>query len=186
MNALHTPRLEIRPWTQADVGAFHAIWGDPEVIFWGAAKDREASSAVLEKFLARCAGRPWPVAWHAVMERVPGDVVGNAMLEPARVAAGEAVGNVVLQPAAFAPGDLEVGWHLRRDAWGRGYASEAARALIDEAFARLPIDRLTCAILPDNHRSQRVAARLAFTRVGPIVHAGLPHDLLEVRRPRPA
>lgn len=169
MNVLHTPRLDMRPWGEGDVEAFHTIWGDPEVIFWGPAKDLEASRTLLAKFIARCAGKPWPVAWHAVTER----------------ATGNSVGNVVLQPAPFAPGDLEVGWHLKRDAWGRGYATEAARALIDEAFARLPVERLTCAILPDNRRSQRVAARLGFTRVGPIVHAGRHHDLLDVRRAAP-
>lgn len=164
---LRTARLEIRPWTPDEVEAFHAIWGDPEVIFWGAAKDREASRAFLAKVLGRCAGRPWPVAWHAVTERATGEIVGN----------------VVVQPASFAPGDYEVGWHLRRDAWGKGYASESGRAAIGEAFARLDVPRVVCAILPDNHRSQRVGARLGFTRVGPVMHAGLLHDLLEVRRP---
>jgi RimJ/RimL family protein N-acetyltransferase len=165
---LATPRLEIRPWAPDEAEAFHDIWGDPEVIFWGAAKDLAASRAAMERVTARCAGQPWPIAWHAVVERSSGSIVGD----------------VLLQPAPYAPGDLEAGWHFRRDAWGRGYATEAARALIDEAFARLPVERLTCVIMPSNQRSQRVAARVGFTRVGPIVHANLPHDLLEVRRPK--
>jgi RimJ/RimL family protein N-acetyltransferase len=167
MDRVRTSRLELRPWTPEDLDAFHAIWGDPEVVFWGPAKDRDASRAVMEKVRARCAGRPWPVGWHAIVER-----------EGARI-----VGNLVLQPAPFAPEDLEVGWHLKHDAWGRGYATEAAKALIEAAFERLPVPRLTCAILPYNLRSQRVAARLGFQRVGPIRHANMPHDLLEVRRP---
>lgn len=165
--SIETARLTIRPWAPSDLEAIHAIWGDPAVIFWGACKDVAASRALMAKVAARCAGLPWPVAWHGAIEKASGTMVGDVML----------------QPAPFAPGEIEVGWHFRRDAWGHGYATEAAAALIAEGFACLPNDRLVCAILPDNHRSQRVAARLGFKRTGPILHAGLPHDLLVLHRP---
>jgi RimJ/RimL family protein N-acetyltransferase len=138
------------------------------VIFWGAAEDVAASRDMLRRVLARCEGRPPPVGWHAILEGGSGEIVGN----------------VVLQPAPFAPGDLEVGWHLRRDRWGRGYATEAARALIVAAFARLATPRLVCAILPTNARSQAVARRLGFAlHARDVPHAGLPHDLWVVPRP---
>jgi RimJ/RimL family protein N-acetyltransferase len=163
---LVTPRLGIAPWTDDDVDAFHAIWGDPEVIFWGASAEREASRAMLARVIARCAGRPWPVAWHAVTLRESGEVVGN----------------VCLQPAPWDTTELEVGWHFRRSAWGHGYATEAARAVLEKAFEVLAPRRVVCAILPSNARSQRVAARLGFARyASDFPHGGLPHDLLEVR-----
>jgi RimJ/RimL family protein N-acetyltransferase len=165
--SIGTERLLVRPWVANDLAAVHAIWGDPDVIFWGACKDLDSSRALMDRVRARCAGKPWPVAWHGVIERATGTMVGD----------------VILQPAPFAPGEIEVGWHLRRDAWGHGYATEAAAALIAEGFACLPNDRLVCAILPENHRSQRVAARLGFVLVGPIVHANLPHNLFDLPRP---
>jgi RimJ/RimL family protein N-acetyltransferase len=170
VGAVRTPRLEIRPWRVEDAPTFHRIWGDPDVIFWGPAKDVDESAAMLRRARARCEGHPPPVGWHAILE---GD-------------GGEPVGNVVLQPAPFSPGDLEVGWHLRRDRWGRGYATEAARALMDEAFASLPVTRLVCAILPANRRSQEVARRLGFElHARDVLHGGLPHKVWVVHRVAP-
>ena len=167
---MRTERLRVRPWTEADAPAFHRIWGDPAVIFWGPAKDLAESRAILAKVAARCAAFPAPVGWYAILEGDGAEVVGNA----------------VLQPASYSPGDFEVGWHLRRDRWGRGYATEAARALIAEGFARLDVARLTCVILPSNVRSQAVARRLGFRlEAHDVIHAGLPHDLWVLPRPAP-
>ncbi len=164
---MSTARLQLRLWRLEDAESFHRIWGDPEVVFWGAAKDVTASRAMLVRVQERCAGLPAPVGWHAIIEAETGEIVGN----------------VVLQPAPFAPGDLEVGWHLRRDRWGRGYATEAARLLMGRAFASTSIARLVCAILPVNVRSQRVARRLGFAvAVSDVPHGGLAHDVWSVGR----
>lgn len=69
------------------------------------------------------------------------------------------------QPEGW-PG-TEVGWALRREAWGHGFAPEAARAAIDWAFETLGWDEVTHCIAPDNHASQAVARRLGSTRRGP-------------------
>jgi RimJ/RimL family protein N-acetyltransferase len=58
---------------------------------------------------------------------------------------------------------LELGWALIREHWGRGYATEAAAAIRDWAHARRPDDGLVSLITPDNLRSQRVAERLGAT-----------------------
>jgi RimJ/RimL family protein N-acetyltransferase len=58
--------------------------------------------------------------------------------------------------------ETEAGWVLRRDAWGRGYATEAARAFIDWGFASLPAPYFTAMIHPDNLASIRVACRLGM------------------------
>jgi RimJ/RimL family protein N-acetyltransferase len=56
----------------------------------------------------------------------------------------------------------ELGWTIRRDAWGNGYATEAARAVADWAFQELKIDRLISLIEPSNDRSVRLACRLGM------------------------
>lgn len=163
---LETARLTLRPWALEDAPEFHQLWGDPRVIFWGAAPDLAGSQAMLERVLARCTGLPAPHGWHAVRLRASGTLVGS----------------VALQPAPWDRGEREVGWHLCHDAWGQGYATEAARALIQAAFARLRVARVVCAILPSNARSQAVARRLGFTRYAQgVLHAGLDHDLFERR-----
>ncbi|MCC7139741.1 MAG: GNAT family N-acetyltransferase [Planctomycetes bacterium] len=165
---MRTARLDLRPWSDEDAPAFHRIWGDPRVVFWGPAADVAASLAMIQRTRARCAGRPAPVGWHALVERTTGELVGN----------------VVLQPAPFAPGDLELGWHLRHDRWGHGYATEAAAAVAAQAFATLGVGHLVCAILPSNARSQAVARRLGFAVTAhDVPHGGLPHDVWTLPAP---
>ncbi|HET9181884.1 MAG TPA: GNAT family N-acetyltransferase [Candidatus Angelobacter sp.] len=55
--------------------------------------------------------------------------------------------------------DFELGWHVRRDLWGRGYATEAARACIDCAFSRFGAERVIALIRPENLSSCRVAEK---------------------------
>jgi RimJ/RimL family protein N-acetyltransferase len=79
-----------------------------------------------------------------------------------RVEDGALIGRVGLWNPEGWPG-LEVGWTLARDAWGHGYASEAARASVDYAWGVLEAPRLISLIHPDNAASIRVAERLGMT-----------------------
>ncbi len=57
---------------------------------------------------------------------------------------------------------LEVGWLLAREAWGQGYATEAARASVEHAWRRTGVERLISLIAPENDASARVAQRLGM------------------------
>ncbi len=57
----------------------------------------------------------------------------------------------------------ELGWRLARDAWGQGFATEAAVAVRDDAFARLRLPELISIIHPKNARSHRLASKLGMT-----------------------
>ena len=155
----------MQPWREADAPGFMRIWGDPRVIFWGGhAQTLDACRQAIARLAARCEGEP-----------------GHGWFAAARRSDGVSVGNVVLQPAPFAPGDIEIGWHFEYDAWGRGYATEAARAALRYVFATLGARRVVAAILPDNVRSRRVAEKIGMRRMGEVMHAGLLHDLYEAR-----
>ncbi len=58
--------------------------------------------------------------------------------------------------------ETEVGWVLRPDVWGQGFATEAGRVCIDWGFRALQVPYLTAMIVPDNHRSISVATRLGM------------------------
>lgn len=152
-----TPRLEVRRLTMADLDAFHEIWGDPAVIFWGAAKDRDASRARLEDFIGRRLDGIVDSGWFAVV----------------RQADRQLVGDVVLQPAPWDRELAEVGWHVARACQGRGYATEAAGALLAHA-TRHGVGSVYAKILPDNVASRGVALRLGMQVVG---HLDDPHGL---------
>ena len=163
---LETERLALRPLTPEDHEGFHAIWGDPEVIWWGAHGNAEETAAGLQRVIDRTRDCPPGVAWHAIRRRGEEEILGD----------------VVLQPAPFIEG-LEVGWHLRRDAWGHGYATEAARGLIGHVFAAGLAERLYAAVAHTNEPSLRVVDRLGMRYVKDITHGGLPHRLFVIDRP---
>src|SRR6185437_16361091 len=78
--------------------------------------------------------------------------------------------------------ETELGWTLRRDAWGHGYAIEAARACADWAFRDFELAYLTSLIEPGNERSIRVASRLGMTRLRDDVFADRPMIVHAVTR----
>jgi RimJ/RimL family protein N-acetyltransferase len=72
---------------------------------------------------------------------------------------------------------VEVGWRLHRDAWGKGYATEAGRAGLAYGLERLGLAEIVAFIHPGNHRSAAVAARLGLELRERIPHPQRPHEL---------
>lgn len=85
-----------------------------------------------------------------------GAPIGNLLLKPIPLSAGE-------EPSD--PSEVEVGWHLHPDAWGNGYATEAATAAVTDAFAR-GLERVIAVTHLDNHASQAVCRRLDMRHLG--------------------
>ena len=77
---------------------------------------------------------------------------------------------------------MEVGYHFRRDQWGRGYATEAARACLMLAFDAFGADKVISLIRPENMPSRRVAERNGMRLDREVVHYGLPHLVYAMRR----
>jgi len=77
---------------------------------------------------------------------------------------------------------LEVGYHFRRDHWGYGYATEAARACMKYAFDQLAAEKVVSFILPENVPSRRVAERNGMQAERQVIFHGLPHVLYATRR----
>lgn len=152
-----TPRLEVRRLTMADLDAFHAIWGDPAVIFWGAAKDREATRARLQDFIGRRLDGIDDSGWFAVVRQRDAQLVGD----------------VVLEPAPWDRDLAEVGWHVAAAWQGHGYATEAAAGLLAHARQH-GVEAVYAKILPDNVASRGVAMRLGMRVVG---HLDDPHGI---------
>lgn len=163
---LSTERLDLRRWTtrDADVAAFFAIWGDPRVIWWGACADHDAARAVIERVRARCADVP-ACGWWAMIERRTGAIVGNACL----------------QPAPVPPDELELGWHLALAHQGKGYAIEAARALVAHAFAS-GLPRVIAEVVPLNAPSIAVARKLGMRADAVVRRGGCDHVVFVLDR----
>ena len=77
---------------------------------------------------------------------------------------------------------LELGYHLRRDHWGHGYATEATRACMDYAFRHLAVEKLVTLISAENKPSRRVAERNGMREERQVMHNGLPHLMYAMTR----
>lgn len=146
---IETARLRLRPWTDDDAPAFAALHADPEVM-WDAHRPltRAESDAKLARYRQVFDARGF--SRFAMTDR-DGVFLGYVGLLP--IPPGHPLGEGV-----------EIGWRLRRAAWGFGYASEAARAVLDDARANLGLSRVFSYTAPDNARSQAVMERIGLIR----------------------
>ncbi|RCK46130.1 MULTISPECIES: GNAT family N-acetyltransferase [Thalassospira] len=84
-----------------------------------------------------------------------------AKSDPARF-----MGWILLIPEDAVGPDIEIGWRLHPDYWGRGIAYEAARTVMDHGLGHLELSRIVAAIDPDNTASRKLAARLGMVETG--------------------
>ena len=151
---LETERLVLRRLTADDVDLLVELDADPLVmqfITGGVATPRaEIEDEVLPAFLGYYERSPGYGFWAAI-EKATGAVVGWFHFRP--------------EPDA-SDGQVELGYRLRRSAWGRGYATEGSRALVDKGFAELGVARVTASTMVVNVASRRVLekAGLRFVR----------------------
>ncbi|WP_349371571.1 GNAT family N-acetyltransferase [Salinarimonas sp.] len=147
---LETERLVLRPWRDADRAPFAALNADPAVMtFFPAVLDRLDSDAAAARFRARFDRHGWGL-WAVEVKGGPA-FVGFTGLNPAP------------ETLPFAPA-MEIGWRLARAAWGRGYATEAARAALRFGFERLRLPEIVSFTTPLNERSVAVMERLGLRR----------------------
>jgi RimJ/RimL family protein N-acetyltransferase len=102
-----------------------------------------------------------------------------AAVERAR---GRLLGWFQAERSADAPGEIELGYRLRRDVWGQGYASEGAAALLADALARPGVRRVYAHALLSNRASIRVLEKIGMTYARPWAYKGLPGAEYEALR----
>jgi RimJ/RimL family protein N-acetyltransferase len=144
---IRTERLVLREWRDDDRDDWAAMNADPEVMeFYPSTLDRAQADAAFDRLSAGVAERGWGL-WAVEHE---GRFLGYTGL------------STVGFDAHFTPA-TEIGWRLRRDAWGHGFATEAARAALGFAFDDLGLAELVSFTSVINKRSRAVMARLGMT-----------------------
>ena len=156
-SVIETERLLLRLPEPRDLDSLHRAYADPEVmrhVGEGTPFSRKQTGWAFERFRQR-----WELDGYGsfVIElRDCGDAIGEAGL----LAWDSQTWAYGLRSELGPEIELELGWTLARDAWGRGYATEAALAIRDWAFRELEPPRLISMIYPANVRSQRVAQKI--------------------------
>ncbi|MFG1618353.1 GNAT family N-acetyltransferase [Nonomuraea wenchangensis] len=149
MAQLRTDRLILRRWRDSDLEPWAAMNADPEVReHLGDLLTREQSDASVSRFQAEFDQRGY--GWWAVEIEATGEFIGFAGLD---------------EVDAHMPfTGVEIGWRLARSAWGHGYATEAAMAVLAHGFDALELPEILAVTTATNHRSQAVMRRIGMTR----------------------
>ena len=141
---LRTARLRLRRWRDDDRGAFHALNSDPAVMATiGPVMSRAESDAFMNRIEQRFSEQPFGL-WCVDLD-------------------GEALGFTGLSVPWFRDG-VEVGWRIRSEFWGHGYAPEAAKECLRYAFEQVGLEEVISFTAVTNRKSQRVMHKIGLVR----------------------
>ncbi|MXP40168.1 GNAT family N-acetyltransferase [Altererythrobacter soli] len=151
-----TERLVLRDWTEADWPEFFRVTNTPTVMQWLGGVLDESARAALRSRVETCAALHghcfWLVERKADGRHLSGEPLGFCGLKRADA------------PGSSVTGEFEIGWRLREDAWGRGYAKEAARAGLAAAFDRFAATQVVALTVIGNEPSWGLMKRLGMRR----------------------
>lgn len=143
-----TTRLRLRPLRRDDLDALAEVYLHPQVERWIGSHTREDVEREITLQLEHQTSLGW--SFWAVEERETDRMIGDCGL----------------QPLEHHGPEVELGYDLHPDAWGRGLATEAARAVMEQAFGPLQVDRVIAVVKPDHVASQRVLEKAGLHRAG--------------------
>jgi [ribosomal protein S5]-alanine N-acetyltransferase len=161
-----TERLIIRYWTPEDADDAFTIYGDPEVTRYLAGDARDTTVEQTREWLEKkttTQGEKAPLGLWAVEERSSSRVIGHALLQYAPINGEDRV---------------EVGYALARAAWGKGYATEIARAMLSVGFDTLNLVEIYGVVIPENTASRRVLEKIGMRNLGMGDYNGIPIEVL--------
>lgn len=148
---LTTARLALRQLSPDDVPALHAIFSDPQVMrFWSSEPLRDLAAA------------------RTLYEEIDALRASDALYQWGIECRDDRqlIGTTTLSRLDAQNRRAEIGFALRSDRWGRGYATEAVERLVDYAFGELGMHRLEADVDPRNEASLALLAKLGFEREG--------------------
>jgi ribosomal-protein-alanine N-acetyltransferase len=155
---LTTPRLVLREFVPGDVDDLFAMDGDPQVM-------RYLGSGLPPRTREQCAD--------AIARMVAGGRTreGYGLLHASRRDDGTFVGGCGVFPVPEGD-DIEIAYRLPRAQWGKGYATEMARAVLAHALGTLRLSRVIGLVWPENVASQRVLEKIGMRDAGTAFHYG--------------
>jgi len=164
---LKTDRIGFSEWEKDDIQLAELLWGDPDVTKFICASGRFCSEDITNRLEKERNNRfLYHVQYWPIFALTTNELIGCCGLRP------------------YKEGKYEIGFHLRPKFWRKGYAIEAARAVIDYAFTVLGAEGLFAGHNPNNIASSKVLMKLGFQYVGDEFYepTGLYHPSYELKR----
>lgn len=146
-----TERLRIRTWDFPDRAVFNRLLNTPSVMRWlGGVASEEDSTGAFDRTDAY--QRDYGFTFWLIERNDDGEMLGFCGLKRTNSPGADLIA-----------GEIEIGWRLREDAWGQGYAKEAAIKCLDLAFDRFAAPRVVAVTAEGNLPSQGLMIRLGMT-----------------------
>jgi RimJ/RimL family protein N-acetyltransferase len=147
---LETERLVLRRFTEADVHNLFELDSDPEVMRFLTGGKSTPRDVIRSQTLPRI------LRYYELFE-------GFGFWAAIEKSTGEFLGWFEFIPLEGGPSEVELGYRLRRSAWGKGYATEGSRALICKGFTELGVRRVVAQTMAVNMASRRVMEKAGLT-----------------------
>ena len=145
---METQRLVLRPWKETDAEALYELARDPQIgpsAGWRPHVSKANSLKVLREVLIK-------PGEYAIIEKTTGAIIGSIGVIPSQ---RSIIGGLQEE-------DLTIGFWIGRDRWDQGFATEAAGAVLNEAFSDSKISNVWASSFEGNHRSERVQQKLGM------------------------
>ncbi len=163
---LKTNRIGFSKWVQSDLELAKLLWGNPEVTRYICAGGVFSTDDIVDRMKLEILNESlYQVQYWPIFELTTNDFIGCCGLRP------------------YKTNEYEIGFHLRPEFWGQGYAAEAANAVIEYAFAVLKAKKLFAGHNPDNYKSRQLLNKLGFVYTGDEFYepTGLYHPSYELK-----
>ncbi len=171
----NTARLRLRQWKESDREAFARLNANPRVMaFFPNLLDRQTSDAIFDDLRSQIAERGWGL-W--AVEVLQAEALQHEALQPEALQKGECIGFVGLYiPSPDLPCSpcVEISWRLLPEYWGKGYATEAARAVLQVAFETVRLPEIVSFTSLPNLPSKAVMERIGMLQDGEFEHPHIP------------
>lgn len=164
---LETERIGFSNWEQEDIQLAKLLWGNPEVTRFICASGQFSEKDIIDRFNKEISNsKEYRVQYWPIFELASNELIGCCGLRP------------------YAENEYEIGFHLRPEYWGKGYAREAASAVINYSFTILNAQKLFAGHNPNNTASQKVLNKLGFVYIKDEYYepTGLFHPSYELKK----
>lgn len=158
MNRIETERLILRDWKLEDLTPFSKMNQEPAVIEFLLPSTEEETATLVEAFQKNI------------------EENGFSFFACELKSTNEFIGFIGVKKVPFYPHGIEIGWRLAKEYWGKGYATEGARAVLHKSFTDYGFDELVSFTVRENVRSRRVMEKIGFAQDenGDFQHPRLP------------